>query len=46
MALLPDYRGHGVGSRLLAQALAAAGRKGLTRLELTVFTDNQTAIAL
>jgi ribosomal protein S18 acetylase RimI-like enzyme len=46
MALLPDYRGHGVGSRLLAQALAAAGRKGLTRLELTVFTDNQPAIAL
>ncbi len=46
MALLPDYRGHGVGSRLLAQALAAAGRKGLTRLKLTVFTDNQPAIAL
>lgn len=44
--LANDYGGHSAGSRLLAQALAAAGRKGLTRFELTVFTHNQPAIAL
>jgi putative acetyltransferase len=42
-----DYAGRGIGSALLA-ALIEAGERwlGLTRLQLTVFTDNQRAIAL
>ncbi|RQS31641.1 GNAT family N-acetyltransferase [Burkholderia sp. Bp8992] len=39
--------GHGIGSRLLAAAIDLAENwLNLTRLELTVFTDNRAAIAL
>jgi ribosomal protein S18 acetylase RimI-like enzyme len=46
MGLLPAFRGHGIGRRLLAGTLEAARARGLTRVELTVREDNPGAIAL
>jgi RimJ/RimL family protein N-acetyltransferase len=46
VGLLPTYRGKGIGRRLMARVIAAAWRKGLTRIELTVRQDNRRAIAL
>jgi len=43
MGLLPDWRGRGVGARLLAAALADADRIGLERIELWVFLGNGPA---
>ncbi len=43
MGLLPDYRGQGVGTRLMALALEASRASGLERVELAVFADNQRA---
>lgn len=34
MAVLPDFRGQGVGSELLARLIDAAGARGLTLLQL------------
>jgi ribosomal protein S18 acetylase RimI-like enzyme len=44
MGLLPDYRGKGLGRRLLDECLdlAASGRV-LTRIELEVRVDNERA---
>ena len=46
MGLLPEYRGRGLGTRLLTAALAAAPARGFTRIELEVFASNTTALAL
>jgi ribosomal protein S18 acetylase RimI-like enzyme len=46
MGLLSGYRGLGIGGNLLRLTLEEAARRGLTRIELVVRTDNQPAIAL
>ena len=46
VALLPEFRGQGVGERLMRQTLEAARAFGLHRVELTVREDNKNAIAL
>jgi ribosomal protein S18 acetylase RimI-like enzyme len=46
VALLPEFRGQGLGGRLLRQTLDAARTFGLHRIELTVRQDNRSAIAL
>jgi RimJ/RimL family protein N-acetyltransferase len=43
MGLLPDWRGRGIGARLLSAALADADRIGLERVELEVFLGNGPA---
>ncbi|HKX09617.1 MAG TPA: GNAT family N-acetyltransferase [Stellaceae bacterium] len=43
MGLLPDWRGRGIGARLLSAALANADRIGLERVELEVFLGNGPA---
>ena len=46
MGLLPPYRGRGIGERLLLKTISAARARGITRIELGVFSDNQAAIKL
>lgn len=46
MGIVPEHRGRGIGSRLLTTTLAKAWTSGLTRVELTVRTDNVAAIRL
>ena len=46
MGLLPAFRGHGLGTQLLATAIAAAREQGTARIELGVRTDNTAAISL
>lgn len=46
MGLLPEYRGQGLGSKLLGSVLDHAKNFGLEKVELHVYTSNQTAIAL
>jgi len=47
MAVRSDYQGRGVGSALMKALLEIAdGWLNVTRVELTVFTDNERAIAL
>jgi RimJ/RimL family protein N-acetyltransferase len=46
MGLLPDWRGRGLGRRLIEATLAQARRLGLKRVELDVYADNTRAIAL
>jgi ribosomal protein S18 acetylase RimI-like enzyme len=46
MGLLPEFRGQGLGDRLIRQTLAAARAFGLTRIELSVRENNAGAIAL
>lgn len=46
MGLLADYRGEGLGKRLLEKAIAGAWQRGLTRVELTVYRSNPKAINL
>jgi ribosomal protein S18 acetylase RimI-like enzyme len=46
MGLLPQFRGRGIGKRLIAQTLGAAQAFGLERVELTVRENNVNAIAL
>jgi len=43
MGLLPDWRGRGIGTRLLTAALADADRIEIERIELWVFLDNGPA---
>ena len=46
MGLLPEWRGRGLGQRLLEATLARARRSGFKRIELDVYADNLRAIAL
>ena len=46
MAVLKEYRGQGIGSALLQQALTEARNRGMERVELSVFASNLTAIHL
>jgi ribosomal protein S18 acetylase RimI-like enzyme len=46
MGVRREWRGQGVGRRLLDQCLAAARSAGLEKIELEVFTDNAGAIHL
>lgn len=47
MAVHDDYQGQGIGSRLMAAIIDLAENWfNLTRLELTVFVDNQPALQL
>ena len=44
--LLPEFRGQGLGDRLIRQTLAAARAFGLNRVELRFGKTTQVAIAL
>ena len=46
MGLLPDYRGQGVGKRMMEAALARSWEIGLERVELEVYPSNAPAIHL
>ena len=46
VALIPEFRGKGIGARLMTTAIAAAWAREFTRIELTVRQDNENAIAL
>jgi len=46
MAVAREWRGRGVGSALLAAAIAWARERGLHKLILGVFAHNEAAIAL
>jgi RimJ/RimL family protein N-acetyltransferase len=46
MGVVAEWRGRGIGFRLLDAALDAAFRQGFARVELEVRTDNARAIAL
>jgi RimJ/RimL family protein N-acetyltransferase len=46
MGLLPEYRGQGIGYRILDATVREAFGKGLMRIDLEVFSSNQAAIAL
>jgi len=46
MGLLAEYRGQGLGYRLLEATVSQALANGLTRIELEVFASNRAAIAL
>jgi ribosomal protein S18 acetylase RimI-like enzyme len=41
-----EYRGGGVGSKLLTQAIAHTKQMGLEKMELDVFESNRSAIRL
>ena len=46
MGVHPNYRGQGLGGRLLEKCIQKAWTKGLTRIELEARADNEAAIAL
>lgn len=46
LALLPEYRGRGIGTRLLAEARQRARMLGVRELSLLVFAGNQGAVRL
>jgi RimJ/RimL family protein N-acetyltransferase len=46
IGLLPEFRGQGIGRRLMQRTIDAAFAWGLTRIELTVREGNSNAIAL
>jgi len=46
MGLLPEYRGKGIGSKLLKDSIQKAKEFKLEKIELTVYTTNSTAISL
>lgn len=46
MGVISEYRGKGIGGRLLEKSIQHAWRQGLKRLELEVFSDNEFAIQL
>jgi ribosomal protein S18 acetylase RimI-like enzyme len=46
MAVAAEVRGQGIGRQLITAALAQAAQRGLTRIELTVHSENAAAQAL
>ena len=46
MALFPEYRGHGIGTRLLALAEEYAREKAYSKISLIVFEQNSGAFQL
>jgi ribosomal protein S18 acetylase RimI-like enzyme len=46
MGLLPQYRGRGIGKRILETAVKAAFSAGIERIELMVYESNEAAIRL
>jgi ribosomal protein S18 acetylase RimI-like enzyme len=46
VGLLPEYRGKGIGRKLMQRTIDAAFEFGMTRIELTVRETNTNAIAL
>ena len=46
MGVLAEYRGRGLGRRLLETAVTAARDMGMTRIELEVFASNTVALEL
>jgi RimJ/RimL family protein N-acetyltransferase len=46
MGLLPEYRGKGIGAKLLKAVLDHSKKSGLEKVELHVYTPNTPAIAL
>lgn len=46
MGLLKQFRGQGIGTQLLQKALSHAKKIGIEKVELTVYTTNEAAIAL
>lgn len=46
IGILPEFQGLGLGSILLERALAWAQEQHLLRIELSVFTSNERALAL
>lgn len=46
MGLIPEFRGQGLGSKLLSSVLDHAKKSGLEKVELHVYTSNLPAIAL
>jgi len=46
MGVLKEYRGQGIGSRLLEETLSVARDHGLERVELDVYASNNPAIRL
>lgn len=46
MGVLAEFRGRGIGSRLLLETIRAAKDAGLKRIELEVFSSNRVAIAM
>jgi RimJ/RimL family protein N-acetyltransferase len=46
VALVPEFRGKGIGERLMRTTIDAAWAAGLTRIELMVLEGNRHAIAL
>jgi ribosomal protein S18 acetylase RimI-like enzyme len=46
IGLLPEFRGQGIGRRLMQTTIDAAWQCGITRIELTVRAHNANAIAL
>lgn len=46
IGVLKPYRGQGIGEALIRAALKKASKRGLTRIELTVFEANKAAMHL
>ncbi|NSY17605.1 GNAT family N-acetyltransferase [Neorhizobium sp. AL 9.2.2] len=46
MGIIPGFRDRGLGRRLIVNAVEAANRSGIHRVELDVHADNHRAIAL
>lgn len=46
MGVIADFRGQGIGRRLLVDTVAAADASGFLRIELSVHSDNLVAAAL
>ncbi len=46
LAVYPEFRGSGIGKRLMAEAESAAKANNFKEMSLNVFAENQTAIRL